>query len=114
MNATQLQSLVVHTGDQDIKRMLMEHSITIQPPTPPNDLAITTVRDSGFVWLVLRFFDVRDPGYVAYGLPESTPEDVLRTAFAFILESAKETASERGIDAFANAQFIELPPITAS
>lgn len=82
-----LKTLAIHTGEEDIKRLLAENNITIEPPTPPDDLAILAVKDARhrYVWLVMRFFKPGDDGYLAYGLPESTPMQIIQEVFQMIL-----------------------------
>jgi hypothetical protein len=93
-------ALVCHTGDADIKYMLAQHAISLDKPDPPNDLAICQLKDSGFVWLVFRHFNPADPGYVAYGLPESTSKEDRGAVWTAILEHIWIDGKERGIDVF--------------
>lgn len=86
MNPATLKQIVMHAGDSDIKKLLLDNGVVINPPEPPSDLSIITARDARHVWLVMRFFHPGDEGYLAFGLPIATPESEVRNAFAFLLE----------------------------
>ena len=109
-----LPLLVIHTGDEDIKLMLAQHSIHMQKPEPPNDLAVCEVEDRGFVWLVFKFFRSGDGGYCAYGLPQSIPESERFEVWAYILETIGQSAALKGINAFAESKVIPLPSVTVN
>jgi len=85
-----LEHIAIHTGDEDIKYMLAQNSITL-PLHPPDghDAVFIRVDDasSKHVWLVVRFYHPGDDGYMAFGIPNSTPEADIKSAFQFIIDS---------------------------
>lgn len=104
MNA--LPTLVVLTEDTAIQQILVENNLPMDRPTPPFDMCIGCVRDPRrrSVWLVLRFFQTGDEGYMAFGLPDSTNPRDIREMFAFLLEPYAEKP----------AQYIVLPELAVN
>lgn len=99
-------NLAIHTGDEDIKQMLVENSMTHERPIPPNDVSICVIRDlkSAHVWLVVRFWNEDDPGYVAYGASFSTPIAEVRKMFALVLSQFQGKPGH----------YVELPPLAVN
>jgi hypothetical protein len=84
--------VIVHLGDEDIKRMLIEHNVALPAQTKPGlNVALVHLRNKGYSWLVMKFFHPGDEGYAAFGLPLNTPKEEVLGIWRLLLEHQEIT-----------------------
>ena len=99
------------TDDAQIKAMILRQQIPIAKPTPPNDCVFTNFTDSGRFWIVIRFYQAGDEGYVAIGIPENEPPQERAKLAKMILNHVRDMAAANGLDAYADSTFTEVQPV---
>jgi len=84
------EHVLVHNGDEDIKAMCVANGFTFPPEPPPGkDTAFASLHDkaSRHYWLVIRIYHTSDAGYLAFGLPDTSPLDRVKEFFRFLIET---------------------------
>jgi len=99
------------TDDAQIKAMILRQAIPMMAPKPPNDVVFCSLFDSGSFWVVIRFYQAGDEGYVAIGIPENEPPQERAKLAKMILDHVAQMAAANGLDAYADSIFTEVQPV---
>lgn len=100
------EQVVMITDDHIIQSILIDAGLTVcEPPKPPNDTATAFFTHDGWRWIVTRFFKKGDEGYVAFGVRDTAPREVLLDVCKVWADGMEAQAAANGRSAFENAEF---------
>lgn len=86
------------SDDAQVQELCLAASCTMPAtPQPGCDICMVAFQAHECFWIVIKFFQAGDSGYVAYGVPESYGQEEANKVFRHVLYLVDRGARERGI-----------------